>query len=66
MGREDGTGACYASAAECLNIIYTLYSLMKPLDLNRLNVRAPYSVWQVSEGTYGFKTDFGVLFTFVL
>ena len=35
---------------------------MKPLDLNRMNLHAPYSVWQVSEGAYGFKTDFGVLY----
>lgn len=35
---------------------------MTPLDLNRMNMRAPYSVWQVGEGAYGFKTDFGVLY----
>lgn len=34
---------------------------MKPLDLNRLNVRSPYSVWQVGAGAYGFKTTHGVL-----
>lgn len=38
---------------------------MIPLDLNRLNVRIPYSVWQVSNGTYGFKTDYGVLYRIV-
>lgn len=35
---------------------------MTPLDLNRMNMRVPYSVWQVGEGAYGFKTDFGVLY----
>ena len=35
---------------------------MNALNLNRLNVNAPYSVWQVSDGSYGFKTDFGVLY----
>ncbi|MBQ9677961.1 MAG: hypothetical protein IJV44_07470 [Prevotella sp.] len=38
---------------------------MNPIDLNRLNVRVPYSVWQVNEETYGFKTDFGVLYRIV-
>jgi len=35
---------------------------MNPLDLNRLNVAAPYSVWEVREGSYGFKTNYGVLY----
>ena len=35
---------------------------MNALNLNRLNVNAPYSVWQVSDDSYGFKTDFGVLY----
>ena len=35
---------------------------MNALNLNRLNVNVPYSVWQVSDGSYGFKTDFGVLY----
>lgn len=38
---------------------------MIPLDLNRLNVRIPYSVWQVSDGAYGFKTDFEVLYRII-
>ena len=35
---------------------------MNLLDLNRLNLKSPYSVWQVSLCNYGFKTDFGVLY----
>ena len=38
---------------------------MKALDLNRLNVKAPYSVWEAGKQSYGFKTDFGVLFRIV-
>ena len=33
---------------------------MKALNLNRLNVRTPYSVWAVGEQSYGFKTAYGV------
>ncbi len=33
---------------------------MKALDLNRLNVRTPYSVWPVGKQSYGFKTAYGV------
>lgn len=35
---------------------------MKGLNLNRLNIKAPYSVWEIREQTYGFKTDYGVLY----
>jgi len=35
---------------------------MNPLDLNRLNVQAPYSVWEVRSGSYSFKTDYGILY----
>lgn len=35
---------------------------MIALDLNRLNLHSPYSVWQVSEFNYGFITDYGVLY----
>ena len=38
---------------------------MNPLDLNRLNIQAPYSVWQVAEGAYGFKTAYDVLYRIV-
>ncbi len=38
---------------------------MKALDLNRLNVKSPYSVWEASKQSYGFKTDYGVLFRIV-
>ena len=34
---------------------------MKALNLDRLNVRAPYSVWGLSESVYGFKTEHDVL-----
>ena len=34
---------------------------MKPLNLDRLNTRAPYSVWSVGEGVFGFKTDHNVM-----
>lgn len=33
---------------------------MKALDLNRLNVRTPYSVWLVGKQSYGFKAAYGV------
>lgn len=33
---------------------------MKALNLNRLNVRTPYSVWPVGKQSYGFKTAYGV------
>lgn len=35
---------------------------MKALHLSRLNVCAPYSVWEIRKQTYGFKTDYGVLY----
>ena len=35
---------------------------MKALNLNRLNVKAPCSVWEAGKQAYGFKTDYGVLF----
>ncbi len=35
---------------------------LRSLDLNRLNLKAPYAVWEAGKQTYGFKTDFGVLF----
>lgn len=35
---------------------------MKALNLCRLNVCAPYSVWEIRKQTYGFKTDYGVLY----
>ena len=35
---------------------------MKPLNLDRLNIRSPYSVWQISAQCYGFKTDYDVLY----
>lgn len=38
---------------------------MKSLDLNRLNMKAPYPVWQVAEGAYGFKTAYDVLYRIV-
>ena len=38
---------------------------MITLNLNRLNVNAPYSVWQVNEESFGFKTDYGVLYRVV-
>ena len=38
---------------------------MKPLDLNRLNMHTPYSVWEVGDGAYGFKTNFDVLYRIV-
>lgn len=33
---------------------------MKALNLNRLNIRTPYSVWAVDKQSYGFKTAYGV------
>ena len=30
-----------------------------------MNLRAPYSLWRVSEGAYGFKTSSGVLYRIV-
>ncbi len=38
---------------------------MKKLDLNRLNLKSPYSVWEAGIQSYGFKTDYGVLFRIV-
>ncbi len=38
---------------------------MNPLNLNRLNINSPYSVWEVGDGAYGFKTNFGVLYRVV-
>lgn len=38
---------------------------MNPLNLNRLNIRSPYSVWQVRDGSYGFKTKHDVLYRVV-
>lgn len=35
---------------------------MKKLNLSRLNVLSPYSVWEIRKQTYGFKTDYGVLY----
>lgn len=35
---------------------------MNDLNLNRLNISAPYSVWEAGRQAYGFKTDYGVLF----
>lgn len=35
---------------------------MKELNLSRLNVLSPYSVWEIRPQTYGFKTDYGVLY----
>ncbi len=35
---------------------------MTPLDLNRLNVYSPYSVWNIADGVYAFKTNHGVLY----
>lgn len=35
---------------------------MNSLNLNRLNIHAPYSVWEIRPQTYGFKTDYGVLY----
>ncbi len=33
---------------------------MRALDLNRLNVIAPYSIWLVGKYSYGLKTAYGV------
>lgn len=33
---------------------------MKQLKLDRLNLRAPYAVWQRNNGSYCFKTDYDV------
>lgn len=33
---------------------------MKSLNLDRLNIKSPYSVWAVDEKTYGFRTDYAV------
>ena len=38
---------------------------MNAIDLDYLNMRAPYSVWQVGEGAYGFKTNYGVLYRII-
>lgn len=38
---------------------------MNPLNLNHLNVKAPYSVWEAGKQDYGFKTDYGVLYRIV-
>ena len=38
---------------------------MQELNLDRLNVNAPYSVWKVTDGTYGFKTSYGILYRIV-
>lgn len=35
---------------------------MKELNLSRLNVLSPYSVWEIRPQAYGFKTDYGVLY----
>lgn len=35
---------------------------MKNLNLARINERAPYEVWQTSEGDFNFQTEFDVLF----
>lgn len=36
--------------------------MMNPLNLNRLNILSPYTVWQSSVHDYGFKTEYGVLY----
>ena len=33
---------------------------MYALDLDRLNLRSPYHVWQVKDGVYAFDTEYGV------
>lgn len=38
---------------------------MNSLDLNILNIHSPYSVWQVGKQSYGFKTEYGVLYRIV-
>lgn len=38
---------------------------MNPLRLNKLNVRSAYSVWDAGKQSYGFKTDYGVLYRVV-
>lgn len=38
---------------------------MNALDKDRLNFRAPYSVWEAGRQTYSFKTDFGVVYRMV-
>lgn len=38
---------------------------MKALDLNLLNVRSPYSIWEAGRQSYGFKTDYGVTYRIV-
>ncbi|MBO7579268.1 MAG: hypothetical protein J6T43_09835 [Prevotella sp.] len=35
---------------------------MKALNLNRLNLHAPYSVWLVSKDNYGFRSSHDVVF----
>ena len=38
---------------------------MTPLNLNRLNLVSPYSIWEVGKQSYGFKTDYDVLYRIV-
>lgn len=38
---------------------------MNKLNLDRLNIKSPYSVWAVDEHVYGFKTDYAVFFKIV-
>lgn len=38
---------------------------MNSLDLNGLNIHAPYSVWKAGRQAYGFKTEFGVLYRII-
>lgn len=35
---------------------------MNALNLDKLNLVAPYSVWCAEEGVYGFKTDYDIFF----
>ena len=38
---------------------------MQQFNLSRLNIFSPYSVWQNSNDSYKFKTDYGVVFRVV-
>ncbi len=39
--------------------------IMQPFNLTRLNMFSPYPVWQNSNESYAFRTDFGIIFRVV-
>lgn len=35
---------------------------MQELNLNRLNLNSPYTYWPMENNSYGFRTDYGVIY----